>query len=119
MPIIYPKRIRKKLHSLNLEKVKESLIKNGYKFIRSGSFRKNDKPFKFCNYLFYKHPETKIAIRVGYDYPLFGNRNIIFEICYVKNYQQWWINVIPNFSQTCWKEVSDWYELINGKYIRK
>lgn len=120
MPIIYPKRIRKKLHSLNLEKVKESIMKNGYKFIRDGGFRKDDKPFKFCNYLFYLHPETQTAIRIGYDYPLFGNRNnIIFEICYAKNGQQWWTDVIPNFSQTCWKEVSDWYELINGKYVRK
>ena len=119
MPIIYPKRIRKKLHSLNLERVKESLVKNGYTFIRDGGFKKDDKPFKFCNYLFYIHPETKMAIRVGYDYPLSGSRNIIFEICYAKNGQQWWTDVVPNFSQTCWREVSDWYELINGKYIRK
>jgi len=119
MPIIYPKRIRKKLYSLNLEKVKESLAKNGYKFIRDGGFKKEDKPFKFCNYLFYIHPETKLNIRVGYDYPLFGNRNAIFEICYTKNGNQWWTDVIPNFSQNCWKEVSDWYELVNGKYVRK
>ena len=117
MPVIYPSRIRKKLHSLNLEKVKDSLTKNGYTFIRDGGFKKEDKPFKFCNYLFYIHPETKTVIRVGYDYPLFGNRNIIFEICYAKNDQQWWTDVVPNFSRTCWKEVSDWYKkLINGKY---
>lgn len=119
MPIIYPKKIREKLQSLNLEKVKESLVKNGYKFVRDGGFRKDDKPFDFCNYLFYIHPETKTKIRVGYDYPLYGNRNIIFEICYAENGEQWWTDVTPNFSRTCWKEVSDWYELINGKYVRK
>jgi len=80
---------------------------------------KNDKPFEYCNYLFYIHSETKTAIRVGYDYPLFGNRNNIFEICYAKIGYQWWTDITPNFSQTCWKEVSDWYELKNGKYIKK
>ena len=119
MPIIYPKKIRKKLHSLNLEKVKESLIKNGYKFIRDGGFRPDDEPFKFSNYLFYRNPETQIDVRVGYDYPIFGNKNHIFEICYATPTIRWWTDITPNFSQTCWKEVSDWYELINGKYIRK
>ena len=119
MPIIYPKRIRKKFHSLNLEKVKESLIKNGYKFIRDGGFRKDDEPFIFSNYLFYMHPETKTAIRVGYYYPFLGNGNAIFEICYAKNGDEWWTDVTPNFSRTCWKEVSDWYELVNGRYVRK
>lgn len=119
MPIIYPKKIRKKFHSLNLEKVKESLMKNSYKFIRDGGFRKDDKPFKFCNYLFYMHPETKTAIRVGYNYPLLGNRNIIFEICYATPDVQYWIDITPDFRKDDWKEVSDWYELINGKYVRK
>ena len=40
-------------------------------------------------------------------------------ICYAENGEQWWTDVTPNFSRTCWKEVSDWYELINGKYVRK
>ena len=119
MPIIYPKRIRKKLYSLNLEKVKESLTKNGYKFIREGGLRKDDNPFQFCNYLFYRNPKTKISIRVGYDYPFIGNRNTIFEKKKKKNKEQWWTSVVPNFSQSCWKEVSDWYEIKNGKYIRK
>lgn len=84
MPIIYPKRIRKKFHSLNLEKIKESLTNKGYKFIRDGGFKPEDEPFKFCNYLFYKNPDTNISVRVGYNYPLFNKENVVFEICWAK-----------------------------------
>jgi len=109
MPIIYPKKIRRKFASLNLEKIKASLTKQGYEFIRDGGFRPEDEPFKHCNYLFYKHPQTKVAVRVGYDYPLFGKKNVIFEICYAEIKDTCWIDVTPNFSKNCWKEISDWY----------
>ena len=82
MPVIYPKAIRRKFQSLNLDKIKESLINKGYQFIREGGFRPEDKPFKFSNYLFYKHPKTNKAFRIGYNYPLIGDKNTIFEICY-------------------------------------
>ena len=58
MPIIYPKNIRRKFRSLDLDKLKNRLIELGYEFIRDGGFRPEDEPFKFSNYLFYEHPET-------------------------------------------------------------
>ena len=120
MPVIYPKAIRRKFASLNLEKVKESLLNKGYEFIRDGGFRPEDEPFKFSNYLFYKHPETQVAIRVGYNYPLIGNKNIIFEICYAVPNMQWWQDVTPDFNRNDWREVSDWYEKNeNGKFVKK
>ena len=109
MPILYPKRIRRKLSSLNLDKVKESLTNNGYTFIRDGGFRPEDEPFKFSNYLFYKHPQTQVAIRVGYNYPILGKKNLIFEICYAKPDMQWWRDVTPDFRRLEWREVSDLY----------
>lgn len=120
MPVIYPKSIRRKFASLNLDKVKESLVKHGFEFIRDGGFRSEDEPFKFSNYLFYRNSETQIDVRVGYNYPIFGNKNLIFEICYATPTIGWWTDVIPNFSKNEWKEVSDWYEKNeNGKFIKK
>jgi len=110
MPVIYSKSIRRKFASLNLDKVKESLINKGYKFIRDGGFRPDDEPFKFSNYLFYKHPETQVAVRIGYNYPIFGSKNIIFEICYVKPTDNWWRDITPDFRRHEWREVSDSYK---------
>ena len=110
MPVIYPKSIRRKFASINLEKVKKSLENKGYKFIRDGGFRAEDKPFKYCNYLFYKHPQTQTAIRIGYDYPLLCNENRIFEICYATPDIRYWVDVTPDFRKSDWKEVSDWYK---------
>ncbi len=119
MPVIYPKSIRRKFSSLNLDKVKNSLINHGYKFIRDGGFRPDDEPFKFSNYLFYKHPETQVSIRIGYNYPICGDKNVIFEICYAKPDMEWWRDVTPNFSKNYWREISDWYEKDeNGKFIK-
>ena len=119
MPIIYPKSIRRKFASLNLEKVKKSLDNEGYKFIRDGGFRPEDEPFKYSNYLFYKNPETQVAVRVGYNYPIFNDKNNIFEICYAKSTDNWWIDVTPDFRKDDWKEVSDWYlKNKNGKFIK-
>ena len=118
MPIIYPKAIRRKFISLNLEKVKENLKKNGFKFIREGGFRPEDEPFKFSNYLFYFNKEIGVRIRIGYDYPFIGTKNNIFEICYAKIGDGWWTDVTPNFSKNCWKEISDWYKKENGKFIK-
>ncbi len=109
MSVIYPKAIRRKLSSLNLDKIKDSLINHGYQFIRDGGFRPNDEPFKFSNYLFYKHPKTNVAIRVGYNYPIIGNKNIIFEICYANPDMKYWRDVTPDFRRLMWREVSDLY----------
>lgn len=118
MPVFYPKAIRRKFSSLNLEKVKESLKKNGFEFVREGGFRSEDKPFRFSSYLFYSNKETGVRIRIGYNYPLMGTKNHIFEICYAKINDSWWTDVTPNFSKNCWKEVSDWYKKENGKFIK-
>lgn len=109
MPVIYPKSIRRKFSSLNLDKVKDSLINYGYQFIRDSGFRPEDKPFKFSNYLFYKHPKTNVEIRIGYDYPLLNSKNVIFEICYATPKIRWWTDVTPDFRRSEWREVSDWY----------
>ena len=120
MPVIYPKAIRRKFASLNLDKVKAILTNEGYEFVRDGGFRPDDEPFKFSNYLFYKHSKTQVAVRVGYDYPLIGTKNHIFEICYAKPNMQWWCDITPNFSKDVWKEASDWYEKNEkGKYVKK
>ena len=119
MPVIYPKAIRRKFASLNLEALKESLIAKGYVFIRDGGFRAEDEPFKHCNYLFYKHPKTQKAIRVGYDYPLIGNKYYIFEICYATPDRQWWIDITPDFREDIWREISDWYEMdMKGRWVK-
>ena len=118
MPVIYPKRIRRKFHSLNLDKVKDSLNRQGYVFIRDGGFRPEDEPFKFSNYLFYRNEETKIDIRIGYNYPLFGSKDSIFEICYATPEMRWWIDVTPNFHKAIWKEVSDWYKKEDNKFVK-
>ena len=119
MPVIYPKSIRRKFASLNLDKVKKILVNEGYEFVRDGGFRPEDEHFKFSNYLFYENPETHVNVRVGYNYPTFGNKNIIFEICYTKPHMKYWNDVTPDFSKNCWKEASDWYEKNeNGKFVK-
>ena len=52
MPVIYKTRERRRLSAIDLEKLKNKLIKLGYEFVRDGGFRPEDKPFKFSNYLF-------------------------------------------------------------------
>jgi len=111
MPIIYPKPIRRKLNSLNLEKVKKSLLDDGYEFIRDGGFRPEDEPFKLCNYLFYRNPQTKVDVRIGYDYPWFtNNKNVIFEICYATTGMKQWRVVTPDFRKPKWRKLSDLYD---------
>ena len=106
MPIIYKTRERRRLHAVDLEKLKSKLIEMGYLFIRDGGFRPEDEPFKFSNYLFYKHPQTNKAIRIGYNYPfLDNNRNIIFEICFANKDDKWWQDIIPDYRKEFWKFV--------------
>lgn len=113
MPIIFPKRIRRKLSSLNLEKVKESLADNGYEFMRDGGFCPEDEPFEFCNYLFYRNNQSKIDVRIGYyhHYPwLTNNKNLIFEICYATPGMKQWRVVTPDFRENKWRKVSNLYD---------
>ena len=113
MPIIYPKNIRRKFKSLDLNKLKNRLIELGYEFIRDGGFRPEDEPFKFSNYLFYEHPETGMKIRIGYGFPMIKNsNNTIFEICYCKkgNVYEWWTDVTPDFREHQWRIISNLYK---------
>ena len=105
MPVIYKTRERRRLYAVDLEKLKNKLIKLGYEFIREGGFRPEDKPFKFSNYLFYQHPKTNKAFRIGYNYPLIGNKNTIFEICYAHKRDEWWTYIIPDYRKPFWKDV--------------
>ena len=105
MPIIYPKRIRRRFTDIDLELLKKAILDDGFEFVRDGGFRKEDKPFKFCNYLFYKNPKTGILLRVGYDYPIIGKENVIFEICYAEKNHNWWIDVTPDCRQNKWRKV--------------
>ena len=105
MPVIYKANERRRLHSIDLEKLKNKLIKLGYEFIRDGGFRPEDKPFKFSNYLFYKNNDTHKRFRIGYYYPLFTDKNLIFEICYANKGDEWWTDIIPDFRKQMWKDV--------------
>lgn len=109
MPVIYPSKIRKALLSIDLTTLKNEILSLGYEFIREGHYSKDKEPFKFCNYLHYIHPETKVAIRVGYDYGLLNiretSKDLIFEICYAKENMQWWCDVTPDFRKECWKKI--------------
>lgn len=105
MPIIYKTRERRRLHAVDLEKLKSKLIEEGYIFIRDGGFKPEDEPFKFCNYLFYNHPQTTKSIRIGYNYPLIGNKENIFEICYANKNDKWWNDIIPDYRKEFWKNV--------------
>ena len=113
MPVIYPKKIREALRSIDLEVLKNEIINNGFTFIRDGGFKPEDKPFKFSNYLFYINNETGMKLRVGYNYPLLmikGNeRNIIFEICYCPKDFGWWTDITPDFRKNEWRIISDRY----------
>lgn len=129
MPILYPTRQRRRLKAVDLEKLKQKLLDLGYKFIRDGGFRPEDEPFKWCNYLFYKHPEKEWSVRIGYDYPLLGRNNVIFEICYAKPGDNWWRDIIPDYRKQLWKDVlmdnvpsyMEWREKYrnSGKYKEK
>lgn len=109
MPKIYPKKIRKALQSIDLEILKNEIINNGFTFIRDGGFRPEDEPFKFSNYLFYEHTETRMKIRVGYDYPILNRRNVVFEICYCPKDHEWWTDITPDFRKNKWRIISDRY----------
>ena len=105
MPVIYKTRERRRLHAVDLEKLKQKLIDLGYEFIRDGGFRPEDEPFKFSNYLFYHNPKTKTSYRIGYNYPLLGKINVIFEIMHAKEGDSWWTDIIPDYRKAFWKDV--------------
>lgn len=110
MPILYKTRERRRLNAVNLEKLKNKLISEGYKFTRDGGFRPEDEPFKFSNYLFYDKVDTDEHYRIGYNYPLIGKRNVIFEICYWKTGYGWaWRDIIPDYRKQFWKDVMEDY----------
>ena len=105
MPVFYPKKIRRQLADIDLNLLKKAIIEDGFKFVRDGGFRKDDKPFKFSNYLFYRNDETKTSIRVGYNYPLLGNNDVVFEICYATDDCSWWTDITPDCREKKWRKV--------------
>lgn len=106
MPIIYKKKIREALASIDIEKLKNEILSRGFMYIREGGFRKEDEPFKFSNYIFYTHPDSKMKIRIGHNTWL---NNALFEISYCPDGGEWWISITPDFRKAEWRKVSSWY----------
>jgi hypothetical protein len=109
MPVKYTKEIKDKLNSISLSLLHKELTLLGYQFIREGGLEEN-KPFQFSNFLFYKHPDTSMNIRIGYErYPRLDGtyKNLaIFAICYSPKDTTWWIGVIPDFRKKQWRKIS-------------
>ena len=109
MPIIYPKRIRRRMADIDLNLLKQAILDEGFEYVRDGGFRPEDEPFKFSNYLFYYNPTTKMSIRVGYNYPMFGTNDKVFEIMYAKCGDQWWTDITPDCRQYKWRKIMRCY----------
>ena len=115
MPIIYPKKIRQALASIDIEILKDEIGKLGFDYIREGGFQPNDEPFKFSNYIFYTHPDSKMRLRIGHSTEVLRvtedwlNTNI-FEICYCPAGMNWWIDITPDFRKTEWRNISKIYQ---------
>ena len=105
MPKIYTKNIRRHMANIDINLLNKAIIEDGFKFIRDGGFRKDDKPFKFCNYLFYHNDETNTSLRVGYSYPFIGKHDVVFEICYSTDDHSWWTDIIPDCRQNKWRKI--------------
>lgn len=105
MPVIYPKKIRQKFNNIDLELLKKAIIEDGFEFVRDGGFRPEDEPFKYSNYLFYTNKSTGESLRVGYNYPLFGKDNKVFEIMYAGKGCTWWTDVTPDMRKAKWRKV--------------
>ena len=108
MPVIYKKNIREALASIDIENLKNEILCRGFEYIREGGFRKEDEPFKFSNYIFYTHPDSKMRIRIGHHKESWMN-NAVFEICYCPDGTKWWIDITPDFRKKEWRKVSSWY----------
>ena len=108
MPVIYSKKIRLALASIDIEKLKNEILNRGFEYVREGGFRKEDKPFKFSNYIFYTHPDSKMMLRIGHNTEAWINNNI-FEICYCPDGMEWWIDITPDFRKKEWRKVSNRY----------
>lgn len=104
MPVIYTKKIRESLASIDIEKLKNEMVKRGFEFIREGGFREEE-PFKFSNYMFYTHPDSKMDIRIGHHTESWLNNNV-FEICYCPDGGHEWLDVTPDFRKAEWRKVS-------------
>ena len=113
MPIIYPKKIRDAMQSIDLSVLRKEIESLGYEFVREGHYSKEKEPFWFCNYLHYLHPVTKVAIRIGYDYGFLrtkeDSKDLIFEICWARDDMRWWSHITPDFRKQCWRKVSKRY----------
>jgi hypothetical protein len=113
MSVIYSKKIRDKLNSISLTLLKEELKCCGFTFVRDGGFRTEDEPFKFSNYLFYKHHNNEMMVRIGYEkFPMMTDTDYdfpIFEICFCSKDETWWHDITPDFRENKWKKISKIY----------
>ena len=105
MPKIYPKNIRRNMANIDINLLNKAIIEDGFKFIHDGGFHKDDKPFKFCNYLFYHNDKTNTSLRVGYSYPFIGKHDVVFEICYSTDDHSWWTDITPDCRQNKWCKI--------------
>ena len=108
MPTIYTKNIRRALASIDIEKLKNEILNRGFEYIREGGFRKEDKPFKYSNYIFYTHPDSKMMLRIGHHTEAWVD-NAVFEICYSPDNMEWWIDITPDFRKPEWRKISNRY----------
>lgn len=104
MPVIYPAKIRKRMNNIDLELLKKAILDEGFEFVRDGGFRPEDEPFKFSNYLFYRN-KTGVRLRIGYNYPMIVNRNVVFEIMYSRPGDSWWRDITPDCRQVKWRKI--------------
>ena len=108
MPVVYTKKIRRALASIDIEKLRDAILKRGFEYMREGGFREDDEPFKFSNYIYYIHPDSNIMLRIGHHTEAWVN-NRVFEICYCPAGMAWWIDITPDFRKSEWRKVSNRY----------
>lgn len=108
MPVVYPRKIREALASIDIDILKKEMLKQGFEFTREGGFRTGDEPFRYANYVFYKHPDSGMEIRIGHHKEPWLN-NDIFEICYCPADGHEWRDVTPDFRRAKWRKVSSRY----------
>lgn len=115
MPILYKTRERRRLHAIDINKLKNLLKKEGYHLSNT---KLDDSFLHMFNYITYHNNETKKSMRIG-----FNGFNRIFEICIAKEGDTWWNDIIPDYRKEFWKNViSDNiapYEEWREKYRKK
>ena len=115
MAVIYNKKTRRALASVDIDMLRAEMERLGFEFIRDGGYTPSDEPFKYSNFIFYKHPDSKIEIRIGHHRQEEWVDSNIFEICYATKSMKYWIDITPDFRKSCWRKVSRYYLTANAK----